>query len=164
MGFEISITAGLVSHCCWSNTRLCRRWSARPTGSWTQMIHWQFIPTLRSRLRQRWKWSMRPSMCHTHPRHHSLMSICRFLSFPLYLYLSQFLLCCWIVTALSPPSSCHPAPAALLFCLTVWVFDLFCCLSLCCSVNKTFLKKETRMQINFSVMLLLISVAWAVRL
>lgn len=49
----------------WSNTRLCHRWSARPTGSWMQTIHWRLIPTLRLQLRQRWKWSMRPSMCHT---------------------------------------------------------------------------------------------------
>lgn len=166
MGFEISIAAGPVSHCCWSNTRLCRRWSARPMGSWTQTIRWQFIPTLRSRLRQRWKWSTRPSMSHTPatPLPHVHLSLPLFSSLPLSLSLSQFLLCCWIVTALSPSSSCHPATAALLFCLTMWVFDLFCCPFLCCSVNKTVLKKEMQMQINFSVTLLLIPVACTVRL
>lgn len=47
----------------------------------------------------------RGQVCVTHPPHHSSMSICRFLSFPLFLSRSlTFLLCCGIVTAPPPPA------------------------------------------------------------
>lgn len=63
----------------------------------------------------------------TQSPHHSSLSICRFLSSPLFLSLplclSHYLLCCETVKPLpktqpSPPS-CHPASALLIFCLLV---------------------------------------------
>lgn len=88
-----------------SNTRLCHRWSARPTGSWIQTIHWQLIPTLRLQLRQRWKWSTRPSMCHTPatPLLHVHLSLPLFPTLPLYLSLSLSLSFCYAVDLWQPP-------------------------------------------------------------
>lgn len=64
LGFFALIVANVLTVFL-SNTHLRHRWSARPTGSWMQTIHWPFIPALRLQLRQRWKWSTRPSTCRT---------------------------------------------------------------------------------------------------
>ncbi len=64
-------------------------------------------------------------------------SLSRSSSLPLSVSFPHFLLCCEIVTAPHPhPPSCHPAPVPPIFCLTVWVFDLYCCLSPCCPLRK----------------------------
>ncbi len=146
-----------TSELFWSNTRLCCRWSARPTGSWMQTIRWQLIPTLRSQLRQRWKWSTRPSMCHTPatPLLRVHLSLPLFPALPLYLSLSLSLTFCYAVKLWQPPtptpqlSSCSCPSYLLSDCVGFW--SLLLPVSMLSSQKGLFSKKEKPMQINFSL-------------
>lgn len=103
----------------WRNTRLCHRWSARPTGSWTQMIHWRLTPTLPSRLRQRWRWSTRRSRCHTAatPLLFVHLSLLLFPSLPLSASLSLSLFAMLWNCEAPPKNPAQPTQLSSCFCL-----------------------------------------------
>lgn len=125
-----------------SNTHLRHRWSARPTGSWMQTIHWPFIPALRLQLRQRWKWSTRPSTCRTPATPLLLvhLSLPLFPFLPLSVSLSLFAM---LWNCESPP----PLPAVILLlpllssvCLCGFLISTAACLYAVLSIR--FFKKE----------------------